>query len=124
MFDHAVDKQDKDDNDHHVCDQNLRDLLQRAVKLGHLFAGIHGGRDVAKVGIAAGFDDDAKAGAGSYGTAGKTDLLVTWLYKLTIDKKNYNYGAVISILVFIISAAFSLIALNKSKVLDNEEAFQ
>ena len=57
-------------------------------------------------------------------TAGKTDLLVTWLYKLTIDKKNYNYGAVISILVFIISAAFSLIALNKSKVLDNEEAFQ
>lgn len=58
------------------------------------------------------------------GTAGKTDLLVTWLYKLTIDKKNYNYGAVISILVFVISAAFSLIALNKSKVLDNEEAFQ
>ena len=29
------------------------------------------------------------------GTGGKTDLLVTWLYKLTIDFKDYNYGAVI-----------------------------
>ena len=27
-------------------------------------------------------------------TAGSTDLLVTWLYKLTIDKQYYNVGAV------------------------------
>jgi arabinogalactan oligomer/maltooligosaccharide transport system permease protein len=58
------------------------------------------------------------------GTAGKTDLLVTWLYKLTMDYQNYNYAAVISILVFILSATFSLLALKRSKVLDNEEAFQ
>ena len=30
-------------------------------------------------------------------TAGSTDLLVTWLYKLTIDKQYYNVGAVIGI---------------------------
>ena len=31
-------------------------------------------------------------------TAGSTDLLVTWLYKLTIDKQYYNVGAVVGIL--------------------------
>ena len=40
------------------------------------------------------------------GTAGKTDLLVTWLYKLTMDFKDYNYAAVISIAVFVLSAVF------------------
>ena len=30
-------------------------------------------------------------------TAGKTDLLVTWLYKLTVDYQYYNIGAVIGI---------------------------
>ncbi|MBR1865335.1 MAG: sugar ABC transporter permease [Lachnospiraceae bacterium] len=58
------------------------------------------------------------------GTAGKTDLLVTWLYKLTIDLKDYNYGAVIGILVFIISATFSLIAYRNTGSYKNEEEFQ
>ena len=49
---------------------------------------------------------------------------LTWLYKLSMDYQNYNYAAVISILVFILSATFSLVALKRSKVLDNEEAFQ
>ncbi len=58
------------------------------------------------------------------GTAGKTDLLVTWLYKLTMDFKDYNYAAVISIMVFILSAVFALIAYQKSGALKNEEGFQ
>jgi arabinogalactan oligomer/maltooligosaccharide transport system permease protein len=37
-------------------------------------------------------------------TAGQTDLLVTWLYKLTIDRQYYNLGAVIGIFTFIILA--------------------
>ena len=48
-------------------------------------------------------------------TAGKTDLLVTWLYKLTIDKQYYNIGAVIGILTFIILAAGALISYRNSK---------
>lgn len=48
-------------------------------------------------------------------TAGKTDLLVTWLYKLTIDKQYYNVGAVIGILTFIILAVGALLTYRNSK---------
>ena len=41
--------------------------------------------------------------------AGSTDLLVTWLYKLTVDKMDYNLASVIGILIFILSAFFSLL---------------
>lgn len=58
------------------------------------------------------------------GTAGKTDLLVTWLYKLTITYKDYNLGAVIGILVFIITATFSLITYRCTGSYKNEEEFQ
>lgn len=58
------------------------------------------------------------------GTAGKTDLLVTWLYKLTMDFKDYNYAAVISIMVFILSAVFSLLAYKQSGAVKNEEEFR
>ena len=58
------------------------------------------------------------------GTAGKTDLLVTWLYKLTIDNKDYCYGAVIGILIFIISASLSLSVYHRTGSYNNEEGFQ
>lgn len=48
-------------------------------------------------------------------TAGSTDLLVTWLYKLTIDKQYYNIGAVIGILTFIILAIGALFTYRNSK---------
>ncbi len=48
-------------------------------------------------------------------TAGSTDLLVTWLYKLTIDKQYYNVGAVVGILTFIILAVGSLLTYRRSK---------
>ena len=57
-------------------------------------------------------------------TAGKTDLLVTWLYNLTIQYKDYNLGAVIGIIVFVISAVFSLLAYRKTSAYNNEEGFQ
>ena len=56
-------------------------------------------------------------------TAGSTDLLVTWLYKLTIDKKYYNVGAVIGILTFVILAVVSLITYRNSKSYKEEEGF-
>lgn len=55
-------------------------------------------------------------------TAGKTDLLVTWLYKLTIDKQYYNIGAVIGILTFIILAVGALLTYRNSKSYKDEEA--
>lgn len=57
------------------------------------------------------------------GTAGKTDLLVTWLYKLTIDNKDYNLGAVIGILCFIILASLSLFTYRRTGSYNNEEEF-
>ncbi|MDD7389891.1 MAG: sugar ABC transporter permease [Lachnospiraceae bacterium] len=58
------------------------------------------------------------------GTAGKTDLLVTWLYKLTVDFKDYNYAAVIGITVFVLSAVFSLAAYQHTGSYKDEEGFQ
>lgn len=57
-------------------------------------------------------------------TAGKTDLLVTWLYKLTIDQQYFNLGAVIGILTFIVLAVISLITYRNTGSYKNEEGFQ
>ena len=59
-----------------------------------------------------------------YYQAGKTDLLVTWLYKLTVNSRDYSYASTIGILVFVISAVFSLITFRNSNSYKNEEAFQ
>ena len=58
------------------------------------------------------------------GTGGKTDLLVTWLYKLTIDFNDYNYGAVIGILTFVICAVLALATYRRTGSYKNEEGFQ
>lgn len=56
--------------------------------------------------------------------AGGTDLLVTWLYKLTIENGEYNTGAVIGILTFIITATITLITYTRSKAFNEEDTFQ
>ncbi len=57
------------------------------------------------------------------GNGGKTDLLITWLYKLVMDKQMYGMASVLSILMFIITAVVSLIVYNKSGSVKNEEEF-
>ena len=57
-------------------------------------------------------------------SAGQTDLLVTWLYKLTIDNQQYNLAAVIGILTFIVLATVSLITYRSSGSYKNEEGFK
>ena len=57
-------------------------------------------------------------------SAGQTDLLVTWLYKLTIDKGEYNTGAVIGIFTFLITATITLITYRRSKAYNEEDTFQ
>lgn len=59
-----------------------------------------------------------------YYAAGKTDLLITWLYRLTLTEKDYNIGSVIGIISFIILATMSLITYRSSKSYKDEEAFQ
>ena len=57
-------------------------------------------------------------------SAGDTDLLVTWLYKLTVDQQKYNMGAVIGIFTFVVLAAVSLITYRSSGSYKDEEAFK
>lgn len=59
-----------------------------------------------------------------YKGAGKTDLLVTWLYKLTRDSKDFNLAATIGIVIFVISAVFSLYSYSRSKSMKEEDSFQ
>ena len=57
-------------------------------------------------------------------TAGQTDLLVTWLYKLTVDKQQYNVAAVIGIMTFLILAFVSLVTYRNSASYKDEGAFK
>ena len=56
--------------------------------------------------------------------AGQTDLLVTWLFQLTMKDNSYSLGAVLGIIVFIVVALISLIVYNILPSTKNEEAFQ
>ena len=58
------------------------------------------------------------------GNAGYTDLLVTWLYKMTVTDTNYKMAAVIGIMVFIVTAVVSLIVYNTLPSVKDEEGFQ
>ena len=57
-------------------------------------------------------------------SAGATDLLVTWLYKLTVDQQKFNMGAVIGIFTFVVLAVVSLITYRSSGSYKDEEAFK
>jgi len=57
--------------------------------------------------------------------AKSTDLLITWLYKLSLGvDRNYKLASVIGILVFLISATMSLLVYNKSSAVQKEDEFQ
>lgn len=43
-----------------------------------------------------------------YQFAGHTDILITWLYNLTINQGNYNFASVIGIIIFVILATLSI----------------
>ena len=56
-------------------------------------------------------------------TAGQTDLLITWLYKLSVDKQRYNIAAVIGILSFVVLAVVALVTYRSSGSYKDEEGF-
>lgn len=58
------------------------------------------------------------------GGAGYTDLLITWLYKLTINDTNYRMAAVIGIMVFVVTAVISLVVYRLLPSVKDEEGFQ
>lgn len=65
------------------------------------------------------------AASGAAGSVGYTDLLITWLFKITMGAESQYYMAsVIGILVFVVVAFISLIVYNIMPSTRNEEDYQ
>ncbi|MEK4355913.1 sugar ABC transporter permease [Paenibacillus sp. FSL M7-1455] len=61
---------------------------------------------------------------GDYQYAGATDLLVTWLYKLTLDQNKYNMASAVGIIIFLIVASFSIYNYRRTKSFKEEDMIQ
>lgn len=59
-----------------------------------------------------------------YFLANNTDLLINWLYRMSIDNNYYSIGAAISLIIFIITSAISLIVYVLSPAYKQEETFR
>ena len=59
-----------------------------------------------------------------YYQAGKTDLLVTWLYKLTVDQHDYALASTIGIFSFMIVSTLSITVYNHTSAVKKEDMFQ
>ncbi len=59
-----------------------------------------------------------------YYQAGKTDLLVTWLYKLTVNRNDYSLASTIGIFIFMLVGTCSLLVYNRTGAVKKEDQFQ
>ena len=59
-----------------------------------------------------------------YFLASDTDLLINWLYKLSVDNNYYSIGAAISLIIFVITAVLSLAVYVRSAAYKQEDTYQ
>ena len=59
-----------------------------------------------------------------YFLASDTDLLINWLYKLSVDNNYYSIGAAISLIIFLITATLSLSVYVRSAAFKQEDTYQ
>ncbi len=59
-----------------------------------------------------------------YFLASDTDLLINWLYNLSIDNNYYSIGAAISLVIFMITSAISLAVYIKSPSYKQEDIYR
>jgi len=65
------------------------------------------------------------AASGAAGSVGYTDLLITWLFKITLGAESkYYMASVIGIMVFVVVAVISLVVYRALPSIKNEEDFQ
>ena len=60
----------------------------------------------------------------NYKFAGSTDILITWIYKLTRDNRQFHMASVMSILVFIVIATISTWNFLRTKAFKEEDMLQ
>ena len=61
---------------------------------------------------------------GDYFLASDTDLLINWLYNLSVDNNYYSVGAAISLIIFLITSSLSLIVYVRSAAYKQEDTYQ
>lgn len=59
-----------------------------------------------------------------YFLASDTDLLINWLYNLSIDNNYYGIGAAVSLIIFILTSVFSLLVYVRSAAYKKEDTFR
>ena len=59
-----------------------------------------------------------------YFLASDTDLLINWLYNLSIDNNYYGIGAAVSLIIFVITSIFSLTVYVKSAAFKKEDTYR
>ncbi|MDE6505239.1 MAG: sugar ABC transporter permease [Clostridia bacterium] len=67
---------------------------------------------------------DASIRSEGYFLANNTDLLINWLYRMSIDNNYYSIGAAISLVIFIITSLISLTVYVLSPSYKQEETFR
>ncbi|MFD0672556.1 carbohydrate ABC transporter permease [Cohnella sp. GCM10027633] len=56
--------------------------------------------------------------------AGGTDLLVTWIYKLTLTNSQFNFASVLSIMIFLVIATVSVLYYRNTRSFKEEDLIQ
>lgn len=59
-----------------------------------------------------------------YFYASDTDLLINWLYKLSIDKGKYYIGGAVSLIIFVFTASISLMVYVRSQAYKKEDTYR
>jgi arabinogalactan oligomer/maltooligosaccharide transport system permease protein len=59
-----------------------------------------------------------------YSYAGATDILISWIYKLTLDQNQFNMASVISIIIFVFVAIFSVWNFRRTRAFKEEDMIQ
>ncbi|MOA35968.1 Maltose transport system permease protein MalF [compost metagenome] len=57
----------------------------------------------------------------TYQSAGSTDIMITWLFKLTMESGKYNFASIIGIFIFIFIASFAIINVRRTKAFTEED---
>lgn len=57
----------------------------------------------------------------NYSYAGSTDILISWIYKLTLDQNQFAMASVVSILIFIVIATISVYNFRRTRAFKEED---
>jgi len=60
----------------------------------------------------------------SYSYAGSTDILVSWIYKLTLEQNKFNMASAVSIFIFVVVASFSIWNFRRTRAFKEEDLIQ